>query len=114
MDKRNRIPETECQKQILEYLQLRGVFAWRNNTGVMKAGRRFVRFGLKGSGDILAVLPNGRFLSIEVKSNGEPISKDQTEFMDGIRRVNACAVVAYSLDDVVKFIEGGEWRRTSS
>lgn len=52
---------------ILDWLQLSGIVAWRNNTGAAKSpdGKRFIRFGEPGSPDIIGCLPDGRLLAIE-------------------------------------------------
>jgi len=51
--------EAQVQKAVLEYLWIRGIFCWRNNTGATRVGnsRRFVHFGFPGSSDILGELP---------------------------------------------------------
>jgi len=96
--------ETETNKQMVEYLVKCGLFVWRNNTGCMKSGGRFVHFGKAGSGDIIGCLPDGRFLSIENKSNGEPISDAQKKFADEIRTHGGIALFVKSLDDLIEQI----------
>jgi hypothetical protein len=63
--------ETELVRQCLALLGLRGVFAWRNNSGAFVRdqgeARRYFRAGAVGSPDILGVLPGGRFLGVECK-----------------------------------------------
>jgi hypothetical protein len=53
--------ETALVRACLELLALRRILAWRNNSGAFLlgegTGRRFVRAGLRGSADILGVLP---------------------------------------------------------
>tara|TARA_R110002012_G_scaffold131849_3_gene284714 strand:+ start:1435 stop:1731 length:297 start_codon:yes stop_codon:yes gene_type:complete len=52
---------------------------WANNTGMIKTEDRVVRFGLKGSSDILGIY-KGVFLGIEVKTGDATQSKDQKIF----------------------------------
>lgn len=57
----NRPLERDIQKAILEYLQMRGIFAFRVNTGAaMLPGRngrkQLVRFGFAGVADIIGIL----------------------------------------------------------
>lgn len=97
---------------ILEYLTLRGVLCWRNNTGAyaveaLGSRRRFIRFGVRGSGDILAVLPGGRFLSIEVKVGRDELRDSQRLWMGSVRAAGGLAIVARCLEDVEQAIEGG-------
>lgn len=97
--------ETDLVRAILKYLHVRGILAWRQNTGAVSfqdRGRsRFVRFGLPGISDIIGVLPDGRFLAIEVKllANKKPTHKQQ-DFIDSINGSNGVAFVATSIDDV--------------
>jgi hypothetical protein len=65
--------EAFVQRRTLEWLALAGVFAWRNNTGaLLDANGRLVKFGKRGSADIIAVLPpHGRHAEFECKSDGE-------------------------------------------
>lgn len=63
----NKPSEASLQKSAIQWLKLHNVFAWRNNTGSTKtASGGFMMFGLKGSGDILA-LHNGVAYAIECK-----------------------------------------------
>lgn len=103
-----KILEKQIQRSILDYLMLKGHYVWRNNTGTMKGdhkGKRwFMRFGLKGSSDILGVRKdaNGQFLAIEVKRPGNRITEDQATFICAVQELGGMAFVAYSLEDVIK------------
>ena len=55
---------------------------WANNTGMIKTEDRVVRFGLKGSSDIIGIY-KGLFLGIEVKTGNAVQSKDQ-KFFEGM------------------------------
>lgn len=93
--------EGAIQQQILEYLDLMGIFRWRNNTGVARMGSRRVPFGKKGSSDILGVLkPSGRFLAIEVKAPGAQPTIEQIAFLRMVRDAGGVAIVAESIEDV--------------
>lgn len=103
--------EKQVQGAILDYLKLRQIFCWRNNTGARKFDYRrkdgkvthnFFQWGKPGSGDILGVLKDGRFFSIEVKAVGKKPSPSQEEFMAEVRKNNGIAFVAYSVEDVAK------------
>lgn len=91
--------EKEIQKQILEYLKIKRVFHFRNNTGAGKLqGGRFVRFGIPGAPDIFAV-KNGILWGLEVKRAAAKLSPLQEEF--GAKMIDAGAkyIVLRSLDD---------------
>lgn len=57
--------------------------------------------------DILGILPDGRFLAIEVKkdSKGKP-SKGQIEFLSTINQSNGVGFVAFSLKCVKENLDG--------
>lgn len=105
MNEKPKVSEAIVLKSILEWLRVRGIFAWRNNTGAVKIDgptrNRFVRYGTPGSSDILGCLPDGRFLAIECKSPiGRPTS-DQLVFIKNIRDRGGIAFIARSIDDVI-------------
>lgn len=99
-------PEGAVLNSILDYLRIRHVFAWRNNTGATKirtpGGDRFIRYGLKGSSDILGILDDGRFLAIEVKAPAGRVTQEQKDFLESIRKRGGVAFVARSVEDVVQ------------
>jgi len=101
--------ETDLVRTCLQYLDLKGIYAWRNNTGAAKAqykGRkRYIRYGLKGSSDILGLLPDGRFLAIECKMKGKYPSKEQRAFLERIKESNGVALLVREIDDLIRALE---------
>ena len=96
--------ESEVLKQCLEYLKMRNIFAWRNNSGAVKNGK--LRYGMPGSSDILGILPNGQFLAIECKrEKGGILSDKQVEFLSRIKENGGVALVVHSLNDLEKNIK---------
>lgn len=103
-------PEGRVVSACLEYLKVRGVMAWRNNSGAVKykngAGRdRFLRFGYVGSADIIGCLPDGRFLAVECKTETGRVSEAQRFFLADIRKFGGVAVVARSVEDVAEVLK---------
>jgi hypothetical protein len=98
-------PEGSIKKSILSFLELNGIFCWNNPTGAVqiKPGR-FMRFGKVGSADIVGILPGGRFLAVEVKTDKGRLSDEQAEFIADIRRLGGLAVIARSTLDVEKVL----------
>ncbi len=101
--------ETDLVKACLKYLgTVRGVFAWRNNTGAVvstyKGKTRLIRYGLKGSSDILGSFC-GRFLAVEAKQPGERPTFEQAAFLDAIRATGGLALVVHDVMDLVRAIE---------
>jgi len=87
----------------LEYLKLYGAFAWRNNTGALKdKSDRPVFFGKIGSADIIGLLPGGRFLAVECKTEKGKLSDKQYEFLTSVKEMGGLAFVARSVDDLME------------
>ena len=96
----------------LEYLKIYGAFVWRNNTGALKDKReRPVFFGKPGSSDILGLLPGGRFLAVECKSQKGKLSEKQKDFLAEVERLGGMAIVARSVDDVIEAVESRHGRK---
>lgn len=98
--------EKDIQRGILEYLAYsRKGFFWRNNSGAFggehKGKRWFVKAGLKGSADILGLVPpQGQFVAIEVKRPGEKQTDAQREFQQTVEARGGVYILAYSVEDV--------------
>jgi hypothetical protein len=90
--------EGEIQKLILDWLKLRNIFHWRNNTG--RRGK--VSYGCKGSPDIIC-LHQGRFVGIEVKGEKGELSKEQCDFRCRIEKAGGIYIMARDLVDIVDF-----------
>ncbi len=90
-------PEGSVVKAALEYLQMRGVYAWRNNTGMQQAeykGKtRIIRYGFPGSSDILGVTMDGRMVCVECKFGKGKLSAYQEIFLAEMQRRGAVALV---------------------
>jgi len=93
--------ETDLIKPSLQLLAMRGAFAWRNNTGGMPTpSGGFIRFGTPGSGDIFAVLPDGRFLTVELKCGKNKVTPAEAAFMAQVRDRGGVCIVAYSITEL--------------
>ncbi len=73
---------------------------WKNATGAVKIGARFLRFGMKGSPDILGIADGGRFVGIEVKTGAAKQSPEQKLFQAMVFRRGGLYVLAHCVDDV--------------
>jgi hypothetical protein len=92
---KNKTPESVILSDCLRYLELRGIYHWRNNTGAVQVRPgQFMRFGKKGSSDILGILPGGRLLCVECKAqNGGRLSPEQKQFIADVQKMGALALV---------------------
>lgn len=78
------------------------ILVWRNTVGVfhtVDVGRT-MRVGLPGSSDLIGVLPDGRFLGIEVKTATGAERKNQVAFRKAVERRGGRCFVARSVEDV--------------
>lgn len=92
--------EKDIQKAIIEYLNYRGVFNWRNNSGAMKTEHSFVRFGAVGSPDVFA-MQGGILYGIEVKTPKGVLSPYQKHWGELLEKAGGKYVVARSVDEVM-------------
>lgn len=97
--------ETDLVGLILEYLETRGHFVWRNNTGAQrwedKAGRkRMFMFGKKGSPDIVGVARGGQFIGVECKVGKNTLTPEQSAFLGRIRALGGYGIECRRLEDV--------------
>lgn len=102
--------ESDIQRQVIDYLRARRIFHWRNNVGGVYRNGRYVVFGVAGAGDIIGVLNDGRFLSVEIKAPGPDTTakkrkEAQAAFRDAINTAGGVAIVARSVDDVMALFE---------
>jgi len=77
---------------------------WKNSTGSGKVNNRFLRWGLKGSADIIGVGLGGRFIGIEVKTGQSPQKEQQRNFQNMVIAMGGIYIVARSIDDVRNMI----------
>jgi len=98
--------EKDIQRQIIDYLELKGWLVIKiNNVGIRKENGSYIPPREKGISDLICCDPYGRFIAIEVKKPGNTLSDYQAIFLDRVRSVKGRAIIAYSLDDVIKEIE---------
>ena len=107
-----KVIETETNKLIIAALEKIGCYVWRNNTGVARDGGRYIRYGLKGSSDIIGVAPDGHFIAVENKTGGKPMSKDQTAFFDRVQDKGGYVYVVESIDDIRSLADFIKYRIT--
>ncbi len=98
--------EKHVQNEILRaFATRRDMRLWRNNTGVARIGRRVVRFGVPGQADLTGILPDGRRLEIEVKSEDGRQTEEQRNYQSMIERFGGVYVLARSVDDVTSALQ---------
>lgn len=100
------IPESVVLNTCLGLLNLMGIYAWRNNTGAYKNKKdQLVRYGKKGSADIIGILPDGRFLAVECKRKSGKASSDQLLFLSNIKANHGVACIVKSCDELMEVLK---------
>ena len=94
--------ENDVVNQCIRWLLWHGCFVYRNNTGAYKpeGSKRFIRYGFKGSPDIVGVTPHGQYIGVECKHGKNKPTVEQLAFGEEITRRHGLYVVAYSTDDL--------------
>lgn len=97
--------ESNIQKEIMEYLTLRGYLVWRNNSGGKKIGKYYIHMAPEGSPDIIGIQPvTGKFIGVEVKKPDGKTEKKRAEkqrlFSENIQKLGGIAIIAYCVEDV--------------
>jgi len=104
-------PEGAVLDAILDYLAAERITAWRMNTGAVKVDDRFVRFGVEGFSDIIAIpTVSGHFKGIpvkwtepwflEVKSAKGRQSAEQVSFERQVKDAGAQYFLVRSVEDI--------------
>lgn len=96
------IKESAIVSQCIQWLWAKGCYVWRNNTGGYRpeGSKSFIKFGTRGSADIIGVNPSGRFIGIECKSAKGTLKPEQKLFGDRIKEKGGIYIVARSIDDL--------------
>ena len=102
--------ENDLIHAALEWLGLKGVFPWRNNTGAVKydkkgGGYYYVKFGVPGMSDILGILPDGRFLAAEAKPDPKKdLSADQYLFIERVKVQGGVGCMFRTLEELIEIV----------
>lgn len=100
-------PEAAALREVLQALTAHPAVAWceRMNSGAVRIGKRFVRFGWKGCPDVLGQLKDGRLLGVEVKTAKGKLRPEQTVFLERIRCAGGVAFMARDCRDVFRELD---------
>lgn len=97
--------EQDIQKAVLHYLAAMWVAAWRQNTGAVFTGSRFVRFRVPGISDIIGILPDGKFLAVKVKAEKGQFTQRQNILIGEVMKNTGVVITAQSVNDVINGVE---------
>lgn len=104
--------ESDLVRDCLEYLRLRNYFAIRVNSGLvmLKDGNgkvRAVKLADRGTPDIVALSPNGKYVAIECKVGKNNLTEPQRWCLDQVRNRKGIACVVRSLSDLEQYLSDG-------
>jgi len=94
-----KILEKDVQKTIMDTLEYKHIFHWRNNSGAFKRDKSFYRFGDVGSPDIFMVI-KGQIFGIECKSPTGKQSDSQIEWQERFEMAGGIYLLIKSLKDL--------------
>jgi hypothetical protein len=90
------VPESDVLRAVLDYAFRIGAYAWRNNTGAIKAqykGRdRYIQFSEVGAADVFCIY-RGQFIAIECKTETGRQSDEQKAWQMQIERAGGTYVL---------------------
>ena len=99
--------EAAALVEVLKALRTHPAVAWveRMNSGAVRIGGRFLRFGWPGCPDVLGQLNDGRLLGVEVKGPAGKLRPEQAVFLDRVRAAGGVAFMARDLRDVQRELQ---------
>jgi hypothetical protein len=98
------LPEREVLKQCLAWLRARRVFCDRHDCG---SGPGHARYGIKGAGDIIGILPDGTHFEVETKkSKGGRLSGDQQDRSGGVANAGGEYFIVHGIPEMEHYFEG--------
>jgi len=93
--------ESDLIKSCLDYLALKKIFAYRQNSGAFKTDRGgYYKFGISGAPDIIAVV-DGIYVGIEAKIGKNKLSASQFEFGEKLVKAGGRYLVVRDLEDLI-------------
>lgn len=98
--------EQEVLKDCLLWLKGHHIFCNRHDSGSFQNERgQWGTYGIKGAGDIIGLLPDGRHFEIEVKkSSGGRLGLNQQQRMQNIRDNNGLYFVVHNIFELENYL----------
>lgn len=97
--------EADVLRGCMQWLKSHSIVCDRNNTGLIDVRGGKMRFGIKGGGDIIGCLPNGRHYEIECKrGRGGSLSPGQQQRKRKIMSNNGVYLIVHSVEELEKLL----------
>lgn len=93
-------PEAKVAAACVKWLELLDFYVLRTGAGMMEIDGRRIAVGRKGGHDYTCCAPNGRFVSVEVKSATGTASDAQKRQQQFILRRNGIVSIPHSLEEL--------------
>lgn len=100
--------ESALVKNTLRALELRGVWAWRANSGTLMIQGRMFKGAPAGTPDILGVI-NGKLFGLEAKTTKGKVSETQRVWHSRAEREGVRVGVFRTVGEALGFVE--TWRK---
>lgn len=96
--------ENDIQNAVCEWLKLKKIFFWRQNTGGVydvsrQSFRKMPKYALKGVADIIALI-NHRAYFLEIKTKKGRQSPEQKEFEKNVKENGSFYYIIRGVDDL--------------
>ena len=96
--------EKQTQKACIEYLTLKKIFFWRQNSGGFKTeSGHFYSMGIVGAPDIFCGI-KGQCIALEIKDVHGKQNDNQKLFQQNLERAGGRYYIIRSLDDLIKVV----------
>ena len=97
-----KVKEADVIRAVDQWLTLKGIEHWRQNSGALKNVRgQLVRFGKKDSADFTGIdKKTGRRLEIECKAPGGKLREGQRQFLDMINCCMGIGICVHSVEEL--------------
>lgn len=101
------LPESEVLAQCLKWLRKHRVFCDRHECGAGDLGHGYARYGIRGGGDIIGILPSGQHFEVECKAGkGGRLSKEQQDRMRDVQSANGVYLVIHGVAELELLMRG--------
>lgn len=103
-----KISEKDIQTAVCDYLQLKGLFFWRQNVIPVfnkkkEAFMRMPKYSKNGVPDIILV-KQGKFIGLEIKLPKGKQSENQIKFQNELQQAGGEYYLITSIDDLIKIL----------
>jgi Holliday junction resolvase len=95
--------ESEIQRQIIEYLQLKGFLVFRMNAGTVRKGNHHIRLAPAGTPDLLCIR-HGYQVWLEIKTSDGKTSAEQDDMHAVLNMHLQKVYTVRSVEEVEKII----------